>query len=579
MLLGLYDVGAGVGSNTGGIFGHWVGERCTGSGVVALVYFLLWLAFPTGLLIATDWLFFRYLFGQQKPLLAASGASSVLAEGKKIVSSLGSLKLGSLSFRSKPRWKNWKKKSIDSELVADTKTMSQATVIETEKESETDYADPAVRPMGSSPAREISCPETWRTGWEAEKADGTADDAAAGDDDSGSHTDETVIRLTAVAEPEAADLSDDAIGTEAAEALEGADWTGGLFGPPLETVNEELPPAPASVSDSETMETDQESRDESTWWKSNSLSNETAEITETEPDESPADRSAVDAAGDETEAITDTPDLVSSPIAEEGAPEGAEEVEAESGEAFEVMLDKSWWTPPAEPLAESAETAESAEIADEEIVDLSGEIEESEEPEELEEPEEIDESRGPEEPDELEDPSLDDEEPAGDPVDTVEAPVEEQTLQPETAELDIAIDDEEVEGDEMDRISSEVEESVIEGVVESAETTVDTAVDTALEPEPQAEFSFEAPHQESRGPAVNEEEERLFKNAVSVVVREKKGSISLLQKELGLGYFRAAKLLNILESRNVIAPYAGSIARKVVISDEEAERIVSEESP
>ena len=64
-----------------------------------------------------------------------------------------------------------------------------------------------------------------------------------------------------------------------------------------------------------------------------------------------------------------------------------------------------------------------------------------------------------------------------------------------------------------------------------------------------------------------------------VVVREKKGSISLLQRELGLGYFKAAKLLNILEVRGVVAPYAGSIARKVIIGEEQAERIFAGEGP
>ncbi len=530
MLLGLYDVGARTGSNAGGIFGQWVAVRCAGSGVLALVYLLLWIAFPTGLLLATDWLFFRYLFGRQKPLLAASGASDFFAEGKKLVNSLGFLRFRPIKFRPKPKWK---KKTVESDLVADVETMSSATAVETKQELETDYTYPSVRPMGSSSDHEMPHTETWRSGWGGEEAE-LADefDGAGVDEDVESPSDEAVIRLTAVAEPEVENASDEAIESEAAEALDRAGWAsragwaGGVFGPALETEEEPLPSSSTSVSDDETAETS----DDTTWWKSDSLSEERAATPESD---------ATDAVSPETDEI----------------------------EEPDVTLDKSWWTPPAEPLESAAQPSD----------DLEEHLEE-----ELEEDVEN-------EPDDA------DSEEAGseDEAETYEAPVEEQESGPyaesivddgqiaavEQSESEITSDDEEVEEDQMERL--EVEESVVEESAVTAEevtteAVIDTAIDGAHDPEPQAEFSFDAPQQTANAPEINEEEERLFKNAVSVVVREKKGSISLLQKELGLGYFRAAKLLNILESRNVIAPYAGSIARKVVISDEEAERIASE---
>ena len=121
-------------------------------------------------------------------------------------------------------------------------------------------------------------------------------------------------------------------------------------------------------------------------------------------------------------------------------------------------------------------------------------------------------------------------------------------------------------------------EDAAESAAEEEGRTVTVESPVVMEPEPQAEFSF-ARDYDPEPPAMGDEEVELFKKAVMVVVREKKGSISLLQRELGLGYFKAAKLLNILEVRGVVAPYAGSIARKVIIGEEQAERIFAGEGP
>lgn len=102
--------------------------------------------------------------------------------------------------------------------------------------------------------------------------------------------------------------------------------------------------------------------------------------------------------------------------------------------------------------------------------------------------------------------------------------------------------------------------------------------ETILEPEPQAEFPFEHSDEEPL-PPVTVEDEGLFREAVAVVLSEQKGSIAVLQKELGLGYFAASKLLNALEDRGVIAPHAGSIARKVIVTEEEAAKIIGKETP
>lgn len=60
-----------------------------------------------------------------------------------------------------------------------------------------------------------------------------------------------------------------------------------------------------------------------------------------------------------------------------------------------------------------------------------------------------------------------------------------------------------------------------------------------------------------------------FANAVRIIVNSQKGSASLLQRKLRLGYNRAARLLDELEEYGVVGPPNGSKPRDVLISDAE----------
>ena len=68
----------------------------------------------------------------------------------------------------------------------------------------------------------------------------------------------------------------------------------------------------------------------------------------------------------------------------------------------------------------------------------------------------------------------------------------------------------------------------------------------------------------------------LYEAAVDVVVREGRGSVSLLQRALGIGYGRAARLIDFMAEDGIVGPYAGSQAREVTISVAEWERMHSE---
>jgi DNA segregation ATPase FtsK/SpoIIIE, S-DNA-T family len=63
----------------------------------------------------------------------------------------------------------------------------------------------------------------------------------------------------------------------------------------------------------------------------------------------------------------------------------------------------------------------------------------------------------------------------------------------------------------------------------------------------------------------------LYDAAVDIVLRERRGSCSLLQRALGIGYGRAARLIDFMAEDGVVGQYNGSQARDVLISIEEWE--------
>jgi S-DNA-T family DNA segregation ATPase FtsK/SpoIIIE len=69
--------------------------------------------------------------------------------------------------------------------------------------------------------------------------------------------------------------------------------------------------------------------------------------------------------------------------------------------------------------------------------------------------------------------------------------------------------------------------------------------------------------------------DELYEAAVDVVVRERRGSVSLLQRCLGIGYGRAARLIDFMAEDGIVGEYNGSQAREVMISLEEWEAMSS----
>jgi S-DNA-T family DNA segregation ATPase FtsK/SpoIIIE len=65
------------------------------------------------------------------------------------------------------------------------------------------------------------------------------------------------------------------------------------------------------------------------------------------------------------------------------------------------------------------------------------------------------------------------------------------------------------------------------------------------------------------------ERDELYEQAVELVVREGRGSVSLLQRALGIGYGRAARLIDFMAEDGIVGGYKGSNAREVLYTPEQ----------
>jgi S-DNA-T family DNA segregation ATPase FtsK/SpoIIIE len=63
--------------------------------------------------------------------------------------------------------------------------------------------------------------------------------------------------------------------------------------------------------------------------------------------------------------------------------------------------------------------------------------------------------------------------------------------------------------------------------------------------------------------------DKVYEQAINVVIREGRGSVSLLQRALGIGYGRAARLIDFMAEDGIVGAYNGSNARDVLLTPEE----------
>jgi S-DNA-T family DNA segregation ATPase FtsK/SpoIIIE len=74
--------------------------------------------------------------------------------------------------------------------------------------------------------------------------------------------------------------------------------------------------------------------------------------------------------------------------------------------------------------------------------------------------------------------------------------------------------------------------------------------------------------EESEAPDIDpEDRDELFEEAARLLVENQHGSTSLIQRKLKLGYNRAGRIIDQLESAGIVGPFKGSKAREVLFQD------------
>lgn len=67
------------------------------------------------------------------------------------------------------------------------------------------------------------------------------------------------------------------------------------------------------------------------------------------------------------------------------------------------------------------------------------------------------------------------------------------------------------------------------------------------------------------------QEDPLFERAVEIVLETRRGSVSLLQRRLAIGYTRSSRLIDLMGIAGIISDHKGSVARDVLVTPEEWE--------
>ena len=106
---------------------------------------------------------------------------------------------------------------------------------------------------------------------------------------------------------------------------------------------------------------------------------------------------------------------------------------------------------------------------------------------------------------------------------------------------------------------------------EEIESVIDFFSDMEPEYSPELAQITSANSKKNNDGDSDRKEDSLYNDAVEVVIREGRGSVSLLQRALGVGYGRGARLIDYMAEDGIVGEYNGSQAREVLYTIDEWE--------
>ena len=109
---------------------------------------------------------------------------------------------------------------------------------------------------------------------------------------------------------------------------------------------------------------------------------------------------------------------------------------------------------------------------------------------------------------------------------------------------------------------------VIKETANTEEGYIEEEVNSEEENSLMAELTKSSESPEAQMDSLYSKEDPMYEEAKRTVVSAKKASTSLLQRRLGIGYARAARLMDILEERGIVGPQEGAKPREVYLSEE-----------
>ncbi|MDD5438870.1 MAG: DNA translocase FtsK, partial [Candidatus Omnitrophica bacterium] len=74
------------------------------------------------------------------------------------------------------------------------------------------------------------------------------------------------------------------------------------------------------------------------------------------------------------------------------------------------------------------------------------------------------------------------------------------------------------------------------------------------------------------------QKDQVYDEAVRLVITNQQASVSLLQRKLGVGYQKAARLIDMMEDEGIVGPYQGSKPREVLVDDHDHVEPTNEEN-